>query len=67
MITLTVNGKPQSLDRPLSLTAYLEAKDVMGKRIAVGVNGEVVHKDQWAGVTLREGDIVDIVQMVGGG
>jgi sulfur carrier protein len=67
MITLTINGKAQTLERPLGLIAYLEAKGVLGKRVAVGINGEVVHKDQWASITLREGDVVDIVQMVGGG
>ncbi len=67
MITLTVYGKPQSLMGPVSLIAYLESKGVLGKRIAVGVNREVVHKDLWQSIVLREGDVVDIVQMVGGG
>lgn len=67
MITLTVNGKPQTLEHSVGLLAYLEAKGVLGKRIAVGINGQVLHKDEWAGVTLRAGDVVDIVQMVGGG
>jgi len=33
----------------------------------VARNGEVVPRDQHANVTVREGDSVEIVRMVGGG
>jgi len=67
VIHLTVNGKPQALEQSLTLSAYLAHKQLEGKMIAIGLNGEVVHRNRWSAVTLNEGDVVDIVQMVGGG
>ena len=39
MIELTVNGKPRSLDGPLSLSAYLEQLGINPQIIAVEHNG----------------------------
>jgi sulfur carrier protein len=67
-LTLTVNGKPERLNGPTPLLDYLERRGLLGgRRIAIGYNGEVVHRDHWREVTLRKGDMLDIVHMVGGG
>lgn len=67
MIALVVNGKPRTLDGETPLPALLAQLDVNERRIAVAVNGEVVPKRLYAKTTLREGDSVEIVRMVGGG
>ncbi|MEE9285063.1 MAG: sulfur carrier protein ThiS [Dehalococcoidia bacterium] len=67
MITVTVNGKKRQLDAPQGLLEFLEANHLQERRIAVGYNGEVVHKSHWHEVVLAEGDVLDIVHMVGGG
>ncbi len=71
MLTLTVNGKRQDFtageDGKLGLPALIESLGVDTRRIAIAVNGEVVSKADHAGVTLRDGDAVEIVRMVGGG
>ena len=67
MTTLTVNGKRQELESPMGLLDFLAARQVAQRMVAVGYNGEVVHRDHWHEVVLKEGDVVDIVQMVGGG
>lgn len=67
MITVTINGKRESLDAPTGLLTLLEHRRVLERRIAIGYNGEVVHRDRWAEVLMRDGDRLDIVQMVGGG
>lgn len=67
MMTLTVNGKREELAQAMALVAYMESRQVKQKMVAVGINREVVHRDRWAEVVLQEGDVVDIVQMVGGG
>ena len=67
MITLTVNGKKESFEGPTALSVLLEARQVERKMVAIGYNGQVVHRDDWGTVLLDEGDVVDIVQMVGGG
>ena len=67
MISLTVNGSQRTLDEDTPLPALLDLLNVDLRRVAVAVNGEVVPKDSHASVTLRDGDTVEIVRMVGGG
>lgn len=67
MITLTVNGKPESFDAPTPLTDFLNTRVEPGRMVAIGYNGQVVHRQEWSTVVLRDGDVVDIVHMVGGG
>ena len=66
-MTLTVNGKPQELKEPTPLPDFLARLELGPRPIAVGYNGEVVHKEAWPTITLQAGDTLDIVHMVGGG
>ncbi|MBI2170632.1 MAG: sulfur carrier protein ThiS [Chloroflexi bacterium] len=67
MITLTVNGKPQELEQPMPLLRFLHDHDVDSKFVAVAYNGVVLQKEEFPAVTLRQGDLVEIVRPVGGG
>ena len=67
MIALTINGKPQSLDDETPLPQLLVTLEIDVRLVAVAINGEVIPKNQHGGVTLRDGDVVEIVRMVGGG
>lgn len=67
MVTLTVNGKPRQIDREMTLPEFLDAHGVDRRLVAVAVNGEVIPKERYGHVVLREGDAVEVVRMVGGG
>ena len=67
MITLTVNGSPQSLEDPTKLAQLLDTMQLTGKRVAVERNGEIVPRSQYALVDLLDGDQLEIVVAVGGG
>jgi thiamine biosynthesis protein ThiS len=67
MITLQVNGKKIELDGPTPLTAYLEILGVSPRAVAVEHNGMIIERDAYAITTLRNGDVMEIVRMVGGG
>ncbi len=67
MITLTINGKQQQLEQPVSLLGYLESLGVNLRHIAVAYNGTVLRRDELDKVTLSQGDQVEIVRAVGGG
>ncbi len=67
MINLIVNGKDSQLEGPTGLISYLETLNVNMKSIAVAHNGEVVPRDELGGVTLEDGDRLEIVRAVGGG
>ena len=67
MITLKVNGKPREIADGMDLSAYLATIDVNMRFIAVGYNGQVIRKEDFAAVKLHPGDALEIVRPVGGG
>ena len=67
MINLVVNGKPRPIDVALDLESYLSSFGLDLKHVAVGYNGDVLKREQYPEVTLRDGDILEIVRPVGGG
>ena len=67
MIHLTINGKKKQIAESVSLVEYLESLELDVQRVAVAHNGAVVRRGELAGVTLSEGDSVEIVLAVGGG
>ena len=67
MIHLVVNGKPRDLEDSMDLESYLTSFGVNLEHVAVGYNGEVVKKEQYADLRLRDGDVLEIVRPVGGG
>jgi sulfur carrier protein len=66
-ITLTLNGKARALPGELMLPELLTTLGVDRRLIAIAVNGEIVARDRYEGVALRDGDSVEVVRMVGGG
>jgi sulfur carrier protein len=67
MIALTINGQPAELPQALTVAALLEARGLLGKRVAVERNGEIVPKSQHSSVAVQAGDRLEIVVAVGGG
>lgn len=67
MITLTINGKPRELERETPLLDFLAQHNLNPKALAVEYNGEIAPRDAYDRVTLRAGDRVEIVRMMGGG
>ena len=67
MITLTINGKQKDLEGPQSLMDYLEALGIAQRAIAIAYNGDIIRKNEIDGVTLEDGDKLEIVRAVGGG
>lgn len=67
MIRLTLNGQPETLETPLTVTALLEQRGLLGKRVAVERNGEIVPRGSHADTALADGDVLEIVVAVGGG
>ncbi|MHB1415978.1 MAG: sulfur carrier protein ThiS [Chloroflexota bacterium] len=67
MITLIMNGRERTLPTEMSIASYLADKKIDPRMIAVEHNGTILAREQFATVTLREGDNVEIVRMIGGG
>ena len=67
MIALTVNGKRRELAAETDLASFLTELQIDSRAVAVAYNGEVVPRDRYPTIQLREGDALEIVRMVGGG
>ncbi len=69
MPRVIVNGEPKELERELTVMELLERINVKYREVglAVAVNEEVVPKSEYSTRKVREGDRVEIVQLVGGG
>lgn len=67
-ITITLNGDRRKIEGdPPSVGAMVEQIGLAGQAVAVEVNRRVVPKRQHAEHALAEGDVVEVVSLVGGG
>lgn len=66
-MTLTINGTPTEVPTGESVAALLDRLGVGSQPCAVEVNRDVVPRRQHADRVLREGDVVEVVTLVGGG
>jgi sulfur carrier protein len=67
MIALQVNGRRVELDGPTALLTYLEKLGVSPRAVAVELNGVIIERSAYEDASLSDGDVVEIVRMVGGG
>ena len=63
---ILVNGEFEQIE-PQSLESYLTDKSLLGRRIAVERNGDIVPRSQFTYVVIEDGDVLEIVHAIGGG
>lgn len=61
-----INGEPFDIAGK-TLAEYLVSTQYDPKRIAVERNGEIVPKAKYGETVLEEGDVIEVVNFVGGG
>ena len=67
MIAVRINGKRFEMEQPTPLLSYLDQLGVSSRSVAVEHNGVIIERSAYASTTLEDGDVVEIVRMVGGG
>ena len=67
MIKITLNGATRQFETTLTVAGLLEHEGLLGKRVAVEKNGEIVPKSLHATTPVASGDQLEIVVAVGGG
>ena len=65
-MNLVINGDERRLAAQ-TLSALVEELGMKSDRVAIELNREIVHKEQWPQTQLRDGDRLEIVHFVGGG
>ena len=66
-VAITVNGEPMTLPAGASVADLLECLKVSTPRVAVERNREILPKAQYPGTRLSDGDVFEVVELVGGG
>jgi sulfur carrier protein len=64
---IRLNGEYLALPAPCTLAELLIAQSLVGRRVAVEVNGEIIPRGRHAEHSLADGDAVEIVHALGGG
>jgi sulfur carrier protein len=67
VISVSINGEVRQFEIPISFTALIEQMQLVGKRIALERNGQIVPRSQFAQQCVADGDRLEIVVAVGGG
>lgn len=67
MINIHINGQPEQLPAALSIAQLIEHLSLVGKRVAIERNGDIIPRSTFAAVSLNDGDRLEIVVAVGGG
>lgn len=66
-ITIILNGQIRELQDGVALDRLLDHFCLPKQRVAIELNGEVVRRADWPGVSVVDGDKVEVVHFVGGG
>jgi len=64
---IIINGKPAEIPDDLSMAGLIEHLQLVGKRLAVEVNEELVPRSRFESHRLVPDDRVEVIHAVGGG
>ncbi len=67
MMGLKINGEEREVPENITVSELLEFFNIQPGRVAVEVNLNIVKKRDYDKHLLKEGDVVEIVNFVGGG
>lgn len=67
ILEIFVNGEAREVQEPCTVQQLLEKMDIIGQRLAVEVNEEIVPKSRHSEYSFNVGDKVEIVHAIGGG
>jgi len=64
---LRVNGKPRVAQDGLTVTELLDDLQIHPQRVAVQLNGEILRRERFPAVVLKDADVVEIITFMAGG
>lgn len=64
---ITVNGEKRTLENPVTVTEYLKDCNYVPVQVVVELNEEIIKRETYDTTVLKDGDVVEILQFMGGG
>ncbi|MCF7752459.1 sulfur carrier protein ThiS [Bacillus subtilis subsp. subtilis] len=66
-MNIVLNGHTRQFPQSVTVQDLLHAEQLLERRVAVEVNGEIITRSRHATHPLQDGDVVEIVHALGGG
>ncbi|MCX7746728.1 MAG: sulfur carrier protein ThiS [Clostridia bacterium] len=66
-MVITLNGSKEELRSGTTLTELIASKGLEPNRIVIEYNLEILKREDWDKVSLKENDTIEILRFVGGG
>lgn len=66
-IRVTINGEEEEIAKGLTVAEVLEAKKVRPELVAVELNGEMVDKERYGSIVLKNSDSLEFLHYMAGG
>ncbi|GEM_PF-130290 len=66
-INIKINGQSLTCESNIFLPQLLETLSFNPRLIAIEYNGEILHRQYWEKTSIKQGDQLEIVTIVGGG
>lgn len=66
-MTLIVNGETRDLEGDTTLMTLLESFSLNPEATAVQLNADILERETFSTITLKEGDTIELIRIVGGG
>jgi sulfur carrier protein len=66
-MTIKINGETREFNESATLLEVIETLGLSDKVMAAAVNMNIVKQDQWSNARLNEGDVIELLDFVGGG
>lgn len=64
---IQINGEPAADAAGKTLLTYVEETGYVPAHVAIEHNLKIIPRDEWNNVTIADGDIIEILQFMGGG
>ena len=64
---IQLNGDSYEISAGTNLNELLNKLKIQNNKVAIEVNGEIIHKDKYPKFVLNKDDKVEIVHFIGGG
>ncbi len=64
---MQVNGKDIALEKSQTLEEFLKNNNYVVGRIVIELNGEIVSKEKYNTINLKDTDVMEVLTFVGGG
>lgn len=66
-VSISINGEMRQLDAPLSVAALMQSLGLEASKVAIERNLAIVPRSQHGAVMVVDGDVIEIVEFIGGG